>query len=198
MAQRVVLVAVAVLAWTACESDQGATPTPMPSPSASVSPAATIALTGEAPVLEPSSLGDGHYGYILPAAYFMAEGLRHAYVVGFGEERGDQEVFHVTSSDGLAWQIDDDPPFAELGLELSPPGPIPSSVNQAADGTWVMYLWGVPAPQVEGSVIYRATAPSPDGPWVAEPEPDLTPGAPGSGTTWPRTSRRWCRWVTAT
>ena len=78
------------------------------------------------------------------------------------------------------WQIDENPPFEELGLELSPPGPIPGSVLQAEDGTWVMYLWGVPAPQSEGAVIYRATAPSPAGPWVADPEPVLGLGEPGA------------------
>ncbi len=92
---------------------------------ASASPAAatSIAVVSDAPVLEASDLGDGHYGAILSAAYFVADGLRHAYVVGFGDARGDQEVFHATSSDGLAWEIDENPPFEELGLELSPPAP---------------------------------------------------------------------------
>ena len=96
------------------------------------------------------------------------------------------------------WHIDENPPFEELGLELSPPGPIPGSVIQAEDGTWVMYLWGVPAPQSEGAVIYRATASSPAGPWVADPEPVLVWVSPGHGTTWRSTSRRWSRWVRAT
>ena len=131
-------------------------------------------------MLEASDLGDGHYGAILSAAYFVVDGLRHAYVVGFGDSRGDQEVFHATSTDGLTWEIDDTPPFEELGLELSPPGPVPGSVLQAEDGTWLMYLWGVPAPQVEGAVIYRATASSPAGPWVADPEPVLPLGEAGA------------------
>ena len=101
-------------------------------------------------MLEASDLGDGHYTAILSAAYFVADGMRHAYVVGFADEPGDQEVFHVSSSDGLAWEIDEDPPFEQLGLELSRPGPIPGSVIQADDGTWVMYLWGIPAAGVFG------------------------------------------------
>ena len=190
---------VGALALVACVACQPAT-TPSSAASASASPgaASSIAVVSETPVLEASGLGDGHYGAILSAAYFVADGLRHAYVVGFGDARGDQEVFHATSSDGLTWEIDEALPFEELGLELSPPGPIPGSVIQADDGTWVMYLWGVPAPQSEGAVIYRATASSPAGPWVADPEPVLPWVRPGRGTTWGSTSRQWSRWVTAT
>ena len=170
------VVAALALALVACQP--ATTPS---SPTSSPSGAAgSIAVVSETPVLEASALGDGHYGAILSAAYFVADGLRHAYVVGFGDARGDQEVFHATSSDGLDWQIDENPPFEELGLELSPPGPVPGSVIQAQDGTWVMYLWGVPAPQSEGAVIYRATASSPAGPWVADPEPVLGLGEPGA------------------
>jgi len=131
-------------------------------------------------VLEAPDLGDGHYSYIMSAAYFVADDVRHAYVVGFGDASGDEEVFHATSSDGLTWEIDDDLPFTQLGLELSPPGPIPGSVIQADDGTWVMYLWGIEPPQSRGGVIYRATASSPSGPWVADPEPVLSVGEPGA------------------
>jgi len=166
------------LVMVACQP--ATTPSSPPGASASSGPTDTIAVVSETPVLEASALGDGHYGAILSAAYFVADGLRHAYVVGFGDARGDQEVFHATSSDGLDWQIDENPPFEELGLELSPPGPIPGSVIQAEDGTWVMYLWGVPSPQSEGAVIYRATASSPAGPWAADPEPVLGLGEPGA------------------
>jgi hypothetical protein len=172
------LAASALLALTACAPDPGATASP--SGSASQPAAGSIELISDGPVLEASDLGDGHYGAILSAAYFEADGLRHAYVVGFGDDRGDQDVFHATSSDGLAWEVDPNPPFEQLGLELSPPGPIPGSVVQADDGTWVMYLWGVPAPQLEGAVIWRATAPTPGGPWVADPEPVLLLGESGA------------------
>ena len=168
----------ATMALVACQS----TTSPSPSQNASASPplGSSIAVVSETPVLEASDLGDGHYTAILSAAYFVADGMRHAYVVGFADEPGDQDVFHVISSDGLAWEIDEDPPFEQLGLELSRPGPIPGSVIQADDGTWVMYLWGIPAQAFSGGVIYRATAPSPAGPWVADPEPVLPLGEPGA------------------
>jgi hypothetical protein len=126
-----------------------------------------------------SELGDGHYSYIMPAAYFAVADVRHAYFVGFAEARGDQHVFHATSRDGVDWTIDPADPFANLGIELSPPGPIPTSVVQI-DGIWVMYLWGVPAPQFDQSAIWRATATDPGGPWAADPEPVLRPGDAGA------------------
>jgi hypothetical protein len=172
-----VLALLTTIGLAACGMDPGGA-----SPSASTrdSAGASIRVVGEAPVLEASDLGDEHYGAGLPAAYFEADGTRHAYVVGFGDAQGDEEVFHATSSDGLSWEVDDELPFEELGLELGPPGPIPGSVVHASDGTWVMYLWGVPAPLTEGAVIYRATAPGPGGPWVADPEPVLELGESGA------------------
>ena len=148
--------------------------------SASPGSASSIAVVSDTPVLEASDLGDGHYSHILSAAYFVADGMRHAYVVGFADERGDEEVFHATlirrprvgNRRGSAVRA------ARPGAE--PAGPIPGSVIQADDGTWVMYLWGVPAEAFSGGVIYRATAPSPAGPWVADPEPVLPLGEPGA------------------
>jgi len=170
--------ALAILALVGCQP--AATSSSAASASGSAGAATTIAVVGDTPVIGASDLGDGHYSYTLSAAYFVADGVRHAYVVGFAQASGDEEVFHATSPDGLAWEIDDDLPFAELGLELSPPGPIPGSVIQGDDGIWIMYLWGVPAPQSAGAVIYRATASSPAGPWVADPEPVLLLGEAGA------------------
>ena len=170
--------AITALTMTACDNALGTSPTP--SPSTSGASAGSIAVVSDAPVLEASDLGDGHYGAILSAAYFEADGIRHAYVVGFGDAPGDQDVFHATSPDGLEWEIDENPVLEELGLDLSRPGPIPASVIQEEDGTWVMYLWGIPAPLSRGGEIYRATADSPAGPWVADPEPVLTTGELGA------------------
>jgi hypothetical protein len=136
-------------------------------------------LLGDAAVLQASDLGDGHYNAILPAVYFTAADERHAYVVGFGDALGDQHVFHATSGDGREWTVDSTDPFANLGLNLSPPGPVPGSVLPAADGTWQMYLWGYPAPMREASAIYRATAAAAGGPWIAEPEPVVPVGNTG-------------------
>lgn len=159
------------------------TPPPTAGPTATPTAAPTVAphiqLVGNAPVLRATELGDGHYGYIMPAAFFTDGDVRHAYLVGFAEAPGDQHVFHATSPDGVDWTIDPTDPFGSLGIELSPPGPIPTSVLHVGDG-WVMYLWGVPAPQFDQSAIWRATAPAAAGPWVADPQPVLRPGEAGA------------------
>ena len=120
----------AALTLAACTDFAGvATPTATPSGALF----AGMELISDAPVLAASDLGD--YGAVLPSVYFVADGVRHAYLVGFGDARGDQQVFHATSPDGLAWTVDEADPFADLGLDLSPPGPIPGSVLQADDGS---------------------------------------------------------------
>jgi hypothetical protein len=171
--------------------NQSPIPSPSSSPQAAVSPArsaapsttpgsVSIQLVGHEPVLRASELGDGHYGAVLTAAYTFYYGVHHAYLVGFGDARGDQRVFHARSADGVLWNIDDADPFENLGLDLSAPGPIPGTVLQGPEGDWLMYLWGVPSPQIEGSVLYRATSDSVGGPWVADPEPMLGLGEPGA------------------
>jgi hypothetical protein len=42
-----------------------------------------------------------------------------------------------------------------------------------------MYLWGVPIERRSVAQIYRAVAPGPGGPWVADPEPVVAAGEPG-------------------
>jgi hypothetical protein len=133
----------------------------------------------DGPVLQGSDLEAGnHYGATLPATYFTVDGVHHLYVVGFGDAPGDQRVFHASSADGISWDVDEADPFANLGIVASPPGPIPGSVVTVGD-EFVMYLWAVPAPQVEGAQIYRAVAADPGGPWVADPEPVVPVGEPG-------------------
>jgi hypothetical protein len=170
---------VAVLCCVALGGCAGTSPGA--SPSAIESQAASgpeIRLIGSEPVLHAEDLG--HYGAILPSAFFEADGALHAYLVGFGDAIGDQQVFHATSVDGLAWEVDAEEPMRDLGLDLSPPGPIPASVLPAPGGGWMMFFWGAPAPDRRGAVLWRATAESPAGPWLADPEPVLPLGESGA------------------
>jgi hypothetical protein len=164
-----------------------AAPSPSPSPSAapSIAPSApagtpAIVLLSEEPVVRSSDLDGDHYRVVLAAAYTFYYGVHHAYLVGFGATQGDERVYHALSADGLLWSIDRSDPFETLGLDLSPPGPLPGTVISDGDRGWLMYLWGVPAPAIEGAVLWRATSDSIGGPWIADPEPVLELGAPGS------------------
>jgi hypothetical protein len=54
-----------------------------------------------------------------------------------------------------------------------------SSAMVADDSTWVIYFYTDGAANTS-QVIGRATAPGPQGPWTADPEPVLQPGGPGA------------------
>ncbi len=153
-------------------------PTAQPTPTDSPAPAApiSVALVGNEAVLRPSELGD--YGATLAATYFLDGATRHAYVLAFGDSPSNQRAFHLTSVDGVSWEVDPRDPFAELGLELGSPGAVPGTVMETEVG-WVMYLWGVPAAFPPGAVLWRATADDPNGPWVADSEPIIEIGERG-------------------
>jgi hypothetical protein len=173
------LLAATALATAACTAEPiGSGPlAPRSSGSAAASSApaeAFLRLVGDGPVLVPSELGA--YGWALPGAFTFTDGAYHAWVVGFGAERGDQRVVHVTSPDARSWTVQPTQLEAELAVAFSPPGPIPTSVVELGEGRWAMYLWGTPAPETDRSSIWVATASSVDGPWTLATEPALAHG----------------------
>jgi hypothetical protein len=168
-----------------------ASPTPIVSTSAvpSRSPAALasgpeirVAVVGDKPVIVR---GDGppNRVAVLPGATAVdIDGSIVAFLVWFGSERGDQVVTLARSADGRAWSLDSDPIYTDLGMTLSPPGPIPGAALRAPDGTWLLYGWAA-APAARSSFsTWLATAVAPHGPWTATPGQDrvLPPGATGA------------------
>ena len=162
-------VALACLILAGCAA---ASPTPTAA-GPSVTPARVVELLGDEPVFDP--MGTIDYGFVLPGAIAVTAGTAHAWVVGFGDVRGDQELIHLTSTTGgRDWQVADRRVEEAIGLELLPPGPIPGAVLPAADGgRWVMYFSASPRGGVEGADIWRATASEPGGPWTTDSEPVL-------------------------
>ena len=171
----------AVFLLSACSSgpntSERASASPSVVPSVPARSGLEVRLVGAGPVLEASKL-DAKIA-VLPGAFIIDEGTYRAYLVGFGAERGDQQGYYATSQDGVTWVLTDTDPLAELGLDPFPPGPIPYSVLVEADGSWTMYLWGVTDPSGFRASIWRATAPGPRGPWIADPEPVLRGDAEG-------------------
>ncbi len=159
-----VLVGLLLAACTGAPSIESESPTPV----------AAASVVAEEPAFEPDA--ETGYGFMLPGAAIAVDGAAHAWVVGFGEEPGDQEVLHLTSpADGSAWEVAGRRVEDELGVDFSPPGPIPSTVLAPTDegGDWEMYFSGSLAGGANGSDIWRATAPAPEGPWTANPDPVL-------------------------
>ena len=68
--------------------------------------------------------------------------------------------------------------LADFEIELDDIGAVPSSVLIDDDGTWVMYGGGR-LPGGNDPIVWRATAPGPDGPWTAHPYPVLEPDGEG-------------------
>lgn len=167
------LVGLSLLA--SCSTTPVVTTQPPASASATTpsSSAPAIRPVGDAPVLEGNDVGGKTA--VLPGALVIIDGTYHAFLVGFGQQPGDQRVFYGTSEDGMTWSLDEADPLEGIGLELdlNPPGPIPTSVLIETDGSWTMYLWGVTDPSGFRASIWRATATTPEGPWVVDPEPVL-------------------------
>ena len=100
---RIPVVVLLVVALAACAG----MPSPENAPSAAV---AAVEVIGDAPAFEPGA--ETGYAFMLPGAGLITDEAAHAWVIGFGEQRGEQEVLHLTSSaDGMAWEV------AELRVE---------------------------------------------------------------------------------
>jgi hypothetical protein len=112
---------------------------------------------------------------MLPGAGVVTGEAAEVWAIGFGEQRGEQEVMRLTSSNGgNSWEVANRRVEAQMGVELSPPGPMPATVLAPdRDGEWVMYFAGSLEHGADGADIWRATATGPEGPWRADPEPVL-------------------------
>lgn len=138
-----------------------------------VVPVPTRAIVGEGPVFEPVAATG--YLFVLAGAGLDAGDEDHAWVVGFGEAQGDQEVMRLLSVGDAGWEIADRRVGRSIGLAFDPPGPIPATVLPPEDGgAWTMYFAASPAGGDDGADIWRATAPAPEGPWTADAEPVLS------------------------
>jgi hypothetical protein len=110
-------------------------------------------------------------------------GTYHAVFSAGGDRDVWDTVYHATSPDGSTWLVDTQPsslPGVEGASDLRI-----GSLGQLDDGTWYVYYHVAFDVGGHGNHIYeysirRATATTPDGPWVPDPEPALLPGGPGA------------------
>jgi hypothetical protein len=160
--------------------------TGLPSVAAAPESEITVELVSDGPVLDGAHVGQE---WVMPAALTYNDDAYHLFGVSFDQENSvDPRGFYGISTDGILWELADGDSLASIILDLTAPGPIPGSVLQENDGSWVMWFWGIPAPRERGAVLYRATALAPEGPWTADPEPVLegTVGAwDGAGLDFP-------------
>ena len=161
------------VALVACQS----TAPPEASTAASTTETIRFGVVGDGPVIDPADYGAS---YLLPGATVVEAGTMHLWTVAFFADPAETpRVLHLTSTDGVTWDGDADASVLDdFALELDGVGPVPSAAFIDGDGTWVMVGGGRRAGGVQ-PVIWRATAPGPDGPWVAHPDPLLEPEAGG-------------------
>lgn len=118
--------------------------------------------------------------FVAPGAVVVRDGLFHMLSGGFERWPGESNVAYYTSLDGRNWAAGSPAPVltsAEVGI--ADPGTMGHTVVQDSKGLWVMYFHTFSGDDEPG-VIGRVTAPTPLGPWTADPEPVLEPGPPGS------------------
>lgn len=158
-------------------------PRPVTSPSTVVStetssvPSATgafHAVVPDQPILAQGSVEAADYLFVSAAA--SVEEAVHAYIIGFRENESRVMV--------MSWGEGGEVSQADAGvdgldLDLNQPGPMPTSVTQQRDGTWVMHGFGVPTAPGATPVFWRALSDSPTGPW-RDPAIVYEVGGPGA------------------
>ncbi len=157
----------------ACAGETVMVPTtPAPATTQPVTPLQAVVPDGP---LVPQGSVDGA-DYLFVSAAVSAEAMVHAYIIGF---RDDQSRVMVMSweADGQVEQADAG--VDQLDLDLEHPGPMPTSVTQQRDGTWVMHGFGVPNTIGATPVFWRAASDSPTGPW-RDPTIVYEVGGPGA------------------
>ena len=134
-------------------------------------------IVGSEPVILRSALPGAEA--VLPAAVTVVDDTYHAWVKAFGGAPGVHAIYHLASSDAVAWTADPAEPIDPTSIDLADPGVVPGSVT-VIDGRWVMYLSGTQSAAGGRADVWRATAAAAGGPWTIEPDPVLERGAAGS------------------
>lgn len=172
-------------------------PTDTPLPTATPEPTATPAppaftFDSEEPLFERAETGVEGLTYINPGALFFHDGQFHMFANVFSLWPGTVEIAYMTSPDGATWQADPASPVFNTDLiPFAAPGADVGGGYVADDGSWVLIFHTVNVSRP--SVIGRATAPGPAGPWQIDAKPILEPGGRDAwdeaGLTWPSVAR---------
>lgn len=140
-----------------------------------------FALYSSTPVVRHGEFNAWDGRFTDPGAVVYHEGVFHMFRNGFRAWPASVEIGYLTSSDGVAWtEVSEDPILYSADVPLTDLAALASSALVEADGTWVLYFYTWNSSTAPAAEIGRATAPSPLGPWMVDPEPMLTHGGPGS------------------
>lgn len=139
------------------------------------------------PIISNSLAGDWDGRYINPGAMLYHDGIFHMFRNGFLDWPGFVAVGYMTSEDGYEWTaVQDEPVFTSEEVPFADPAMLVSSAFVMEDGTWVLIFSTFS--RFGGSVIGRASAPSPLGPWTVDAEPIVVAG---EGDSWDNNKVQW-------
>lgn len=154
-----------------------ASPTPLPSPTPTpAGPFADYKLV--------LSVGGNNWesAFIDPGAVIYHNGQFHMFYNGISGWPAQVMVGYAISPDGENWtRMTNEPIFTGEGIDYTGVSLFVTSVVVTDDGTWMLYFYTIDTGNFSGpGKIGRATASTPFGPFVADPEPVLLPGPEGS------------------
>ncbi len=155
-----------------------ATPSPIP---ATIEPQTFLNVFGEEPIVSKGSYGAWDDRFTDPGAVVFHDGIFHMFRNGFRGFPATSQVGYVTSPDGYTWtKQGEEPVFETKDVPYAKIAMYASSALVKEDGTWVIYFYTWDSSSFPGSsVIGRATATDPNGPWAADKEPVLHLGSSG-------------------
>ncbi len=159
-----VLIGLTLLSACAGQTGQVASTSTVDTIATSSLPAGTgplQAVIPDQPLLAQGSVEGADYLFV--SAAVSVEEAVHAYIIGFRENESRVMVMSWSEGGGDIRQAD--PGVDGLDLDLNHPGPMPTSVTQQRDGTWVMHGFGVPTTSGATPIFWRALSNSPTGPW---------------------------------
>jgi hypothetical protein len=161
-----------------------ASPTSMPKPTGTPGPVGeNFRLYADTPVLEMGAPGTWDSGLMDPGSVVFYENKFHMFFDGVPSWPALVNIGYAVSTDGLTFsRVSTDPVFTIDAIPWrTKPGNIRNNCILVENGAWIMYFTATEGLGSFAGVIGRATAASPTGPWIADPEPVLEPG---DSTAW--------------
>ena len=148
-------------------------------PTETAEPQTFFKVFGDAPIVSKGEAGTWDDRYTDPGAVVFHDGIFHMFRNGFRGFPAESQVGYVTSVDGYTWEKQgSDPVFLTKDVPYAQVAMFVSSALVEDDGTWVLYFYTLDSVNFPFSgVIGRATAASPNGPWIPDAEPVLMPGS---------------------
>ncbi len=167
---------VCAVVFASCSDPSSDPTTPPEAPTVTTAASWTATVPEQGPFVDHADVAGADH--LLVGAAIGHEGTTHAYVVAFGQ--GGSRAVHLSWPDGGTAVTQRDVDLSAVTGAVGTAEAIPTGLSVDDDGTWTMFGWGAPTTSADDPVVWRATGPGPDGPWIADPGVVLEVGEPGA------------------